>query len=817
MTQRACNDRRFFKKQRSRATGAPQLWWFSVVVVAMLIWCLPSATIAVGQATDESTLENPLYEREPFDRITLNAKNQSTVIEVFPIDELQTGDPSSLGGRELTIRRIQDPPDVRYRLDVRAIEKYERYQDLLLQQANDAIIKDRLDEAFFLLARLNQIAPDIAGLRAAEEAFYFNDTRNLFRDRRYDEALLSLDQVFQRNPRRRGLDRALQNILSQILISEFAEENFASVRAKLDFARRKYGSIAGRLIQQWETELKKEAEQQLTTARQDFAAGNASQALTALRRAADTWPAIEGIAELRQAILAKHPRLRVGISQAYRPDGRPHSVAMHLNWATRRSAPLVARRVVALEEYTVDGGRYISDLGPMKISDDRTSLELKLVANLTQDGHRIVHRLLQLADMTRNDFSPRWSEYVQELYLDDDTIQIRLKRPTLKPEGLLPRVLQVADESDFALAKFTSRPLPESDTTSYLRRQEPGDAVIRELTETLFREPSDACEALLESRLDVVDRIHPADYDKLADDATVRLVPYRLPTIHGLVFGDRVPLLRNPTFRRGLLYGIDRPTFLRQELGSQKKPIAQLISGFAPLGRSANDPLSYAYSPDIRPRAYDPTLALVLMRLASKTQQAAAQDDDNASSESTDAEASEAESEQGAPEGSEDLGGGSPQDPQALPALTLAYPDSHIAAAACESIASNWRRLGIQVTLRPLEPGQGWPADGAWDVLYIETMVEEPLVDLPELVLGHHILGRHGGLIWHAMRQLQDAPSLEDVRTEFEKIHRLTYDHTPLLPLWQIIEHAAVRQGFQGLNESPISLYEDIDQWRLLP
>ena len=774
---------------------------------ALFIWLMLLLPAAAQAQSDDAV---PLYDREPFDRITLDAKNKSAVIDVFPIAEFQGGIPSPLPSRDFTIRRIQDPPDIRYQLDGRAIATYERFQDLLLKEANLAIAADRTEEAFPLLARLNQIAPGTLGLKAAEEAFFFSDTRQLFAQRRYDESLLSLDQVFQRNPQRSGLDRALKNILSQILITEFAAGNYESVRGKLDFAQRKYGSIAGPLIKQWETELKKKANEQFALARQEFAAGNSSQALTALRRAEDTWPSIPGIAELRQAILAKHPRIRIGVSQAFQLDDQPHSVAPMLNWATRRGAPLVIRRVVLLEEYTVDGARYGSDLGQIQVAADRASLQLQLAPELIPAAHRIAHQLLQLADSNRIGFSPRWAEYVRDVYVDGRAIQIGFTRPSLRPDGLLPTMLRGADVADLMQHRFRAESDPDALTTSFFYTGNAATGTIQELTETVFDDPSDACDALLESRLDVVDRIHPADFDKLSDDPNVRLVPYRLPSIHGLVFSDRTTMLRNATFRRGLLYGINRATFLRQELSSTKKQSAQLLSAFAPIGRSENDPLGYAYSPDIRPRAYDPSLALVLMRLALRTQH---RNDTSKSTGDSDesTQVDEAESDV-AQDGIEAI-----DDPNALPELTLAYPDSYMVEAACEFIASNWRRLGIKVTLRPLDPGQAWPTDRDWDVLYIEAVIEEPMTDLPELILGHQILGRHGGLVWHAMRQLQDAVSLEDVRDEFAKIHRLTFDHTPMLPLWQIIEHAAVRKGFGGLTGSPITLYEDVDQWRLSP
>lgn len=756
----------------------------------------------------QTTAESLLYEREPFDRITLDAVNKSAVIDVFPIDEIRSGSP--LQGKTLVIRRLEDPPSIRFSVEVKHIAKIERFEELLLREANRAISSQQIAEAFQLLGRLKQVAPDMPGLQAAEEAFFFADTRQLFRQKRYDEALLSLDEVYKRNPQRKNLPRALNNILSQIINTEFAAEKYGSVLSKLDFAKRKYGTIAGPLVEQWETQLRRKAAEQFSQAETAFAKGEASEALLALRRASETWPQTAGIDELKRSILARFPRIRVGVSQQYVAVDATHSTASLLNWATRRSEPLVLRQVVKLSDFTVDGAQYQSDLGQLRVAPDRQSFAIKLSPDLVAAGHRLTQQLLILANPNHTDFSARWAEYVQNLYLDTDTIQVQLSRSTLNPEGLLPRTLRGSDVVDLTQGDFQQQPTSDSDVTSYVRRNKAKKSDVGDLTESLFDDPTDACDALADGRLDLVDRIHPGDYDRLAANPDLQLIPYRLPTIHGLVFSDREPLLRNATFRRGLLYGIDRQSFLNQELTGTRKQTAQLLSGFAPIGRSENDPLGYAYNPMVKPRSYDPSLAVVLMRLAMRTSKSKQHKSSEADTEPT-RDANAASSADVNADANIDE-----HDPNAFPSLTLAYPDSHIAAAACESIASNWRRLGLPIKLRPLSPGHASPKDGQWDLLYIEATIEEPLVDLPELVLGHRILGRHGGLVWHAMRQLQEANSLEEVRDEFAKIHRLTFDHTPILPLWQIIEHIAVREGFSGPSGSPISLYEDIDKWRVI-
>ena len=775
-------------------------WLFIAVAIA---WLCGSTSQALGQVD-----ELPLYEREPFDRITLNAANDSTVLEVFPVDAWATALPASFQGQKFTIRRIDDPVDVRFSLSGQAIVKVQRFPDLLSAAAQEAISTNDLDRAFRLLARLRQDYPDTPELTKTEEEFFFADTRELFRKRKFDEALISLDEVFQRNPRRQNLGRALNGILSQVLQTEFANEEFASVRDKLDFAKRKYGTIAGPLVARWEQRLQRRAQAEFGTAQSAYQTGDASAALIALRKATEVWPGLSGIGELKDTIIREFPSIRVGVSQAYHARDNRHSAVDLLDWPTRRVGPLLRQRLLLLKRFTVDGGEFASNLGTLTIATDRQQIDLQLHPRWVPAGHRLAHQLKLLADPQQPHHSPRWSEYVEQFYWDGETIQIRLTRPTLRPEGLLPKVLRDPAVDDLMEGDFREQSTASDEVTSYLRRVKRVNSDLSELTETLFDDASQAAAALTDGRVDVIDRVYPGDVPRLAGDRSVELIRYRLPTIHGLVLNDREPLLRQSAFRRGLLYGIDRQTFVRQELGSPGSEHARVLSGFAPLGTTADDPLGYAYDTTIRPRKYDPSLALVLLRLAMRTRTDQQRPTETSSSPPPSTESSSSD--------------GPTSDTEAppensLPELTLAYPNSHIALASSEWIASHWRKLGIQIRLRRLAPGEVIPPDGDWDVLYLEATMEEPLVDLPELILGHRILGRHGGLVWHAMRQLQEAQSFDDVREEFGRIHRLTFDHTPMLPLWQVNEHAAIRQGFQGVGREPIFLYQNLEQWKLAP
>ncbi len=787
----------------------PTLKYFLLTLIVMA-----NCGVSRGQGIDAT----PLYEREAFDRITLDKINKNAVVDVFPIESLKRGLPPKFAGNKFVIRRLEDPINIQYQINGKHIVSIRRFKDMLLAEAKKALAARDVDEAFRLMSRLQEEAPNTPGIKSLQEEFFFADTRELFRRKRYDESLLSIERVLQLNPNRDGLPRALNGILSQMIGAEFATGNYRSVRAKVDFAARKYGTITRPLVEKWSKSLEAKGQEQFTLAKTAYAKGDTSDALAAIRKAAEIWPSLDGVEQLKNSILAQFPNVRVGVTQKYERPRKLHSSSAMLNWATRRTDPLLQRELRLLEDYTVDGAIYGSEFGQLKASSDLQKIELKIDADVEGQGHRLTQQMLALANPNRAEFSPRWAEYVQDITLTDSTkIEVQLTRPTLRPEALLPTAIRDSTVADLMKGSYELAPDTDGDSLAFVRVAAGNKSSVNELSETLFEDMTEATDALESGLVDIVDRINPGDFDRLLRVPEINLIPYRLPTIHGLVFNDREALLRDSSFRRGLLYGIDRQTFVTQEIGSNEKEIATVLSGFAPIGRSKNDPLGYAYNRRVEPRPYDPSLGMVLLKLALRSKAIKDAAKKKPDEPNTEAQESAAEGESVNAETDEEIESATKvaqQDPE-LPELVLAFPDSRIAEIACVSIAANWQRIGVKVKLRPLAAGQATPVDNEWDVLYVETTVEEPLVDLPELVLGHKILGRHGGLVWQAMRQLQDTTSLEDSRNEFERIHRLVYDHTPILPLWQIIEHIAVRKNISGISDAPFSLYHDIDQWRL--
>ena len=66
-----------------------------------------------------------------------------------------------------------------------------------------------------------------------------------------------------------------------------------------------------------------------------------------------------------------------------------------------------------------------------------------------------------------------------------------------------------------------------------------------------------------------------------------------------------------------------------------------------------------------------------------------------------------------------------------------------------------------------------------------------------------------------ALRDLEDATNWKDVRAKLAEIHDIAHHDLPLIPLWQTVNFFAYRTGLQGIGESPVTLYQNVDQWRV--
>ena len=105
----------------------------------------------------------------------------------------------------------------------------------------------------------------------------------------------------------------------------------------------------------------------------------------------------------------------------------------------------------------------------------------------------------------------------------------------------------------------------EDDLVRYVLSGEPKVATQpREIVEIRSASASDGVSALLQGRIDVLDQLFPADAVRLSKSKEIKVANYPLPTVHMLVPCSEHPFLAERTFRRALLYGINRNDILTE-------------------------------------------------------------------------------------------------------------------------------------------------------------------------------------------------------------------------------------------------------------
>jgi ABC-type transport system substrate-binding protein len=236
-------------------------------------------------------------------------------------------------------------------------------------------------------------------------------------------------------------------------------------------------------------------------------------------------------------------------------------------------------------------------------------------------------------------------------------------------------------------------------------------------------------------------------------------------------------------FRRALLYGINREAILKDDiLGGRATALDRVISGPFPAGESDSDPLAYAYNTSVPDAKYDPRLAKILVLLAQAKQTLKA-----------------TKAKEAAP---------------ALPVIRLGVPNYESARVAGQAILQAWKVIGLEGKLVPYDKLPGLD-DKSIDILYISASIWEPVSDAERLFGVGGAAQSENQYIVQALSMLNSARSWKEVRQRCLDLHSLVAAHLPVIPLWQVTETMAYRTEITGVAKKPLSLYQDVQRWRI--
>jgi tetratricopeptide (TPR) repeat protein len=672
----------------------------------------------------------PLYLQQPFDLITV--KGDGSQHRILPLDiPVRKITPQSSGS--LRVRLERDPAEER---SIRwgNIERIDLYEDMVLAEAKQLTRQRRYDEAFRSFAFLQDRYPEVEGLESTIQDFLFVNAGNYVSQNRYPEALSTLEELYSRNREYvsgggRGVTSALSSVVGVLLKRYIDQEDYPLARSSLRQFEQRFGDARLPALSEARRRLNELAGKKGMEVRQLLDQQQWREAEMRAREMLRIWPELEGGAELAREALRRYSIVPVAVTQrAYELD-----VSSTTDWAARRAGRLVGRELVELQGPGPEGGRYTSPLGTIERSDDYQQLTFQIgggqssSSQLPVTGYDISARLLELADIHDPHYVPQWAEIFQGVRVTGALrVEARLRRPHVIPEAFLQVPLfypenepewarslipyEIAERSDEGI-RFTRR--DRSDTESHV--------APAEIREVFFEESSDAVAALKRGDVFLMDRMLPGEAARLAQDETNQTVligSYALPTIHMIVPNANNPYLNTPAFRRAILHAIPRELILDRLLEGRSMAGCRIVTGPFPAGRSADDPMGYAYDRRLAQRPFDPGVAMLLFRMAESQLRQAAEKND--------------------------------EEPPELKPLVLAHPEDAIARFACTMIAAQLNTLQIPCVLKQLPAGRVTDTSETWDLLYMAMTVGEPIFDAERLLArGGWLALRVPTLAWH--------------------------------------------------------------------
>ena len=778
-----------------------------------LLLCITASATAQRDTKDSKPAAKPtrLIDRQPFDRITVNGAGGREAIDTLLLELPNRRVPNPLpNSGALELRRLSEPSTL-YNVPWSSVVQIEFFEDLLLKESIALTRAKQLADSYEYLNFLHNNYPSLNGLSAATAGYLRVDARATYDDKKYEETLTILLALYDLDPGQRGLGSFVELVTDRMITDHLSDKDFKSARSVLDLLKGGFPKLGVSNIASWQQKFEQGAARQIKAARQALAQQRYPEARLAVRRAIDILPDARGTREMMAEIDRKSPQLVVAVDQVTSESPMP------LTLESRRLQQLLNPKLVDLVGFGTEGGDYSSRWATL--ASDDTGLELGLSLNqfalaqgITAEG--VALELLRQANPASPQYRVDFAELLQEVEISrGDRVTVHWQRSHVRPESLLSLpLLNLGSQSDQGLY-LSSREQNQPNAVTYraTKKEQPGPQT---LIEKHFENEEVAFAQLINGEVDVIARVPPWQLRRMQQTPGIVVGQYRLPTVHVLLPNYQKPLMGRREFRRAICYGINRKQILDSILlGGSRQVGYRVLSAPLPAGKNVTDPVGYAYLQGQQPRTYEPRLAAVLGSVArnSLAKLAAMNHGGSATKSSTDEEGSSTKS-----EGSAGKAGSATKkesSPAKVEPLVLAYSANPVATAACQSIKLHLGAIGISVQLKPIANVSS--EDNAdYDLLYAELAIWEPMADVRRLLGPQGIAGRCSSPMSLALHDVEQSNNWAEARQRLNEVHEIAFNDLPMIPLWQTIDYFAHRESLQGVGQSPVTIYQNINQWR---
>ncbi len=801
--------------------------------LALLTW---SASVSYGQT--------PLYEQRPFDRIILDAANDNMVLDVLPLDsefpDRKLPEKLRTSGK-LIVEPINEP-GTQYECYWRSVAKIELFEQLILNEVNGLVRAKRFEDAYQYFVQLMNEKPDLPGLQAAFDDYLYEEAKAFHVAGQYDAALARLREIYQRTPQRSGLDVALGAATEMLVDKQVKAKQYWIARGFLDNLAKQHADHP--VVAKWRGKLQQMAGEHLAVARRFIDEGRLREAHASIRQIAAVWPDLPGVEEVRNTIAMRYPRYVVGVESPAMVN-QPGRID---DWASRRSGRLVERTLMEFVGPGTEGGKYLCPVGDMKAENLGRQLEFSLRTDVSVaggdavlTGYDLARQFLEMADPDSSQYFQLWGDLFESVTVEDVFGAVtRLRRPFVLPQALLQTSIATKTSSFGGVeAGATIGPYyvdaTKDDHTVFLSNTSyfaGGTSRPKEIVEQRFSSGHDLATALRRGDIDVVDRLNLWELEKFREIRGVQVKRYSVPLVHCLIPNPKRPLSSRRAFRRALVYGINREAILNLLVHSQDIPGCRVISGPFSAGVTIDDPLDYAYDNSILPRTYEPHLAVALAEVALTEYLEAEKKKQESTGEPAKEDAKEAPAEPveevakaPAKEAAEETGDEAAKKPAKeaakapvkIPETILAHPATETARMAVQQIKRQLKLIGIEVQTREHGPDLPNRIPEDVDLLYAELAMWEPIVDAERLLGEDGMIGEVSPYMRQALMRLRQSVDWPTVGRQLRDIHQRAHSEVTIIPLWQLSDYFAHVRDLEGLGDSPVTLYQYVEDWRARP
>jgi ABC-type transport system substrate-binding protein len=246
----------------------------------------------------------------------------------------------------------------------------------------------------------------------------------------------------------------------------------------------------------------------------------------------------------------------------------------------------------------------------------------------------------------------------------------------------------------------------------------------------------------------------------------VKPVKLTTPKVSVLQLNFDREAFRNPTFRRAIVYAIDRAEILRK-IGVGDDKDVKLLTSPLPQGAFGNNPNTQLWP-------YQPFLAKTLVAAVTK-------------------------------------------ELKAIPPITFAHQGNESTRMACEEIAKQLRAAGLQVNLIEVDERSPDPRDA--DIRYQMLSVSDPIFDLVTTLTRDNpsLIRNAGPRLRQYLIDLLKIPNVTEAAQLLPEIHQALHDDVAIIPLWQWNETCLVSEAIKGAPSPLARPYENVASWTTIP